>query len=124
MNPFTKSFTASGAIGHRRLVKFTGTDGVVALATAATDLIAGVTDYPSGAADGERIDVILLGPAEVVAGGNISAGASITAGAAGAAVAAAPATGANNVLAGIVLVGAASGDFVKAVIQRGHLQGA
>lgn len=65
----------------------------------------------------------MLGPAEVVAGGNISAGAAITAGAAGAAVAAAPATGVNNVVAGYVLAGAVSGDFVKAFVQRGQIQG-
>lgn len=124
MNPHTKTFIASGAIGHRRLVKFTATDGVVALATAATDLIAGVTDFPSGAADGGRIDVIQLGPAEVVAGGNIGAGASFTAGAAGAAVAAAPAAGVNNVLGGFTEAAAAAGDFVRVFVQRGHIQGA
>ncbi len=124
MNPHIKTFVASGAIGHRRLVKFTATDGVVALATAATDLIAGVTDFPSGAADGGRVDVIMFGPAEVVAGGNISAGGNITAGAAGAAVAPAPAAGVNNVLAGFVVAGAVAGDIVSAFIQRGSIQGA
>lgn len=124
MNPHIKTFVASGAIGHRRLVKFTANDGEVALATAATDIIAGVTDFPSGAADGERIDVILFGPAEVVAGGTIAPGAAITAGAAGAAVAAAPAAGVNNITAGFVMAGAVAGDFVRAFIQRGSIQGA
>lgn len=124
MNPHTKTFIASGAIGHRRLVKFTATDGVVALATAASDLIAGVTDFPSGAVDGGRIDVIQLGPAEAVAGGVIAPGASFTAGAGGSAVTAAPAAGVNNIVAGFTEVGAAAGDFVPVFIQRGHLQGA
>lgn len=124
MSRIVKSFVASGAIGHRRLVKFTGNDGEVALATAATDLIAGVTDFPSGAASGGRIDVVLFGPAEVVCGGSISPGAFITAGAAGVAVAAAPAAGVNNVTAGFLLHGGASGDFARAHVQRGHLQGA
>lgn len=124
MSRIVKNFVASGDIGHRRLVKFTATDGVVALATAPADLIAGVTDYPSGAADGGRIDVVLFGEAEVVAGGTIAPGAAFTAGAAGAAVAAAPAAGANNVIGGFVLAGAAAGDFVRAFVQRGHLQGA
>jgi hypothetical protein len=34
MNPHIKTFIASGAIGHRRLVKFTANDGEVALAGA------------------------------------------------------------------------------------------
>jgi hypothetical protein len=124
MNPHIKTFVASGAIGHRRLVKFTANDGEVALATAATDIIAGVVDFPSGAANGERVDVVLFGPAEVVAGGTITPGALITAGAAGAAVAAAPASGANAVTAGFVLAGAVAGDFVRAFVQRGSIQGA
>ena len=124
MNPHTKNFAASGAVGHRRLVKFTATDGVLALATAPTDLIAGVSDCPGGVADGQRFDVIQHGPAEVVAGGTIAPGASFTAGAAGAAFAAAPAAGVNNVVAGFTETGAVVGDFVRAFVQRGHIQGA
>lgn len=124
MTRFVKTFVASGAIGHRRLVKFTADEGVVALATAATDIIAGVADYPSGAVDGERVDVVLFGPAEVVAGGVFAAGASLTAGAAGAAVAAAPAAGVNAFTAGFPLTPAVAGDFVKAFVQRGVIQGA
>lgn len=121
MNPHVKTFVASGAIGHRRLVKFTANDGEVALATAATDKIAGVTDFPSGAPSGGRIDVVMFGPAEVVAGGNITPGALITAGAAGVALAAAPAAGTSVTTAGFSMVGAVSGDFVRAFIQRGAL---
>ncbi|CAN7258647.1 hypothetical protein [Brucella pseudogrignonensis] len=124
MNPHIKTFVAAGAIGHRRLVKFTANDGEVALATAATDKIAGVVDFPSGAKAGERIDVVLFGPAEVVAGGAIIPGAEFTAGAAGVAVAAAPASGASAVTAGFVMTAAASGDFVRAFIQRGNLTAA
>jgi hypothetical protein len=121
MNPHIKTFVASGAIGHRRFVKFTANDGEVALATAATDKIAGVTDFPSGAASGERIDVVMFGPAEVVAGGAITPGALITAGAAGVAVAAAPSAGTSVTTGGFSMVGAASGDFVPVFVQRGAL---
>ncbi|SOC41572.1 hypothetical protein SAMN05892877_10910 [Rhizobium subbaraonis] len=124
MSRIVKNFVAAAAIGHRRLVKFTANDGEVALATAATDLIAGVTDFPGGAEAGDRIDVVLFGQAEVVAGGTIAAGALFTAGAAGAAVAAAPAAGANGSTAGMVLTGAVSGDIVRALINRGSIQGA
>ncbi|WP_411037628.1 hypothetical protein [Shinella sp. BYT-45] len=124
MSRIVKNFVASGAVGHRRLVKFTANDGEVALATAATDLIAGVTDFPGGAESGQRIDVVLFGPAEVVCGGTIAPGAAITAGAGGAAVAAAPAAGANNVTGGFLLQGAVANDIARAIVQRGHIQGA
>lgn len=124
MSRIVKNFLAAAAIGHRRLVKFTANDGEVALATAATDAIAGVTDFPNGAEAGERIDVVLFGTAEVVAGGTIAAGALFTAGAAGVAVAAAPAAGVNNSTGGMVLTGAVSGDFVRVLVQRGSIQGA
>ncbi|EXL08215.1 hypothetical protein BG46_01420 [Brucella anthropi] len=118
MNPHIKTFVAAGAIGHRRLVKFTGNDGEVALATAATDLLAGVVDFPSGAKAGDRIDVVIFGPAEVVAGGAIAPGISFSAGADGAAVAAAAA---GDTTGGFVLTAAASGDFVRAFVQRGSV---
>lgn len=124
MTPLIKNFVASGAIAHRALLKFTATDGVLAVATAAADLIAGVADCPGGAADGERFDAVIFGPAEVVCGGAISPGGFITAGAAGKAVAAAPAAGANAVLAGRLLVGGANGDFARAFINPGMMQGA
>ncbi|WP_457587295.1 hypothetical protein [Ensifer canadensis] len=124
MNPLIKNFVASGAIGHRALLKFTATDGVLAVATAPADVIAGVADCPGGAKDGERFDAVLFGPAEVVCGGAISPGAFITAGAGGKAMAAAPAAGANAVLAGRLLVGGANGDFARAFINPGMMQGA
>jgi hypothetical protein len=124
MTRHVKTFVASGAIGHRRLVKFTANEGEVTLATAPTDVIAGVTDHPKGVSGGQRVDVVLFGPAEVVAGGTIGAGISITAGAAGAAVAAAPAAGVNAYTAGFTLTPAVSGDIVRAFVQRGLIQGA
>ena len=124
MSRIVKNFVASGAIGHRRYVKFTNTDGAVALATAPTDPIAGVTDYPDGAEDGERIDVVLFGSAEVVCGGTIAAGALVTAGAGGAAFAAAPAAGVNNATGGVLLQGAVANDIARVIVQRGSIQGA
>lgn len=123
MNPLIKTFVASGAIGHRKLVKFTANDGEVVLATAAADNVIGVTDYPSGATNGQRIDVVLFGVAEVEAGGTLAPGAYIAADASGKAVAAAPAAGANNGVAGRILVNGASGDFAKAFINPTRIQG-
>lgn len=123
MNKIIKNFTASGAIAHRRLVKFTATDGVVAQASAATDKIAGVVDYPSGAIDGGRVDVVLFGIADVDYGGTVAAGADITSDASGKAVAAAPGAGVNNNTAGRGLTGAIAGDIAKTFINPGKIQG-
>ncbi|WP_320202462.1 hypothetical protein [Agrobacterium rosae] len=123
MNPHTKTFTASGAIGHRRQVKFTATDGVVALATAPTDVIAGVTDFPGGATDGKRIDVVLFGPAEIECGGTMTPGATFTTDATGRAVAAAPAAGVNNYIGGRVHENTVIGDYATAFINPSRIQG-
>ncbi|MBN9243386.1 MAG: DUF2190 family protein [Mesorhizobium sp.] len=124
MNPFVKTFLASAALVHRQLVVFTANDGEVAPAASATGKIAGVVDQPGGAASGGRVDVVLFGPAEVVAGGTIAAGDFITADADGNAVVAAPAAAVNNVVAGRTLAKAVDGDIVKAFINPGSVQGA
>lgn len=124
MNPHIKNFVASGAVGHQVQVKFTANDGEVAVATAPTDKIAGVTDCPGGVANGGRVDVILFGPAKVKCGGTITPGAAITAGAAGVAVAAAPAAGVNANIAGRLLVNAVNGDIAEAFVNPGTIQGA
>lgn len=124
MNPFVKTFVAAVDLAHRAIVEFTANDGEVTLSTTASGPIAGVVDHPGGAKTGERVDVVLFGPAEVVAGGAILPGRFFVAGAGGKAVAAAPAAGANNVIGGRVLVGAANNDIVKAFINPGSMQGA
>jgi hypothetical protein len=118
-----KTFIAATAIAHNRLVKAGANDGEVALATASTDAIIGVVDYPSGAAIGERVDVVLFGEAEVIAGGTITPGAFITADAAGAAIAAAPAAGVNARTPGLLLINAVSGDIARALIVPNRIQG-
>jgi hypothetical protein len=105
---------ASGAVGGRRIVKFGAADNLAAVATAATDLAIGVSDRIVDAADGDTVDVIIDGSAEVVAGGTIARGASVTAGAAGVAVAAA--TG--NIAIGYALASAVAGDFVDVALSR------
>lgn len=123
MNSYTRTFVCSGAIGHRRQVKYTGNDGEVALATSPTDIIAGVTDFPGGAKDKERIDVVLFGPAEIELGGTVGPGAGVTADANGKAVAAAPAAGVNHFILGRVLVNAVAGDIAKAFVNPHRIQG-
>lgn len=123
MNPHIQTFVASGAIGHRRQVKFTANDGEVALATAPTDVIAGVTDFPGGATNGQRIDVVLFGPADVEVGGVVTPGAGITADASGKAIAAAPGAGVNHFVSGRLLVNGAAGDIAKAFVNPHRIQG-
>jgi hypothetical protein len=120
-----KTYVASGAIPHRRQVKFTANDGEVTLATAATDVICGVTDFPNGAADKGRVDVVLFGPAEVECGGTMSPAttAGFTSDANGKAVAAAPGAGVNHYVGGRVLVNAVSGDIAKVIVNPDRIQG-
>lgn len=123
MTRIVKTFVASGALAHRRQVKATATEGVVALATDPTDDIIGVVDYPSGAANGERVDVVLFGPAEVEGGGAVPFGKLFTCDANGRAVVAAPAAGINNGVGGRTLATVASGDFFRAFVNPTRIQG-
>ncbi len=118
-----KSFTATTAIPHRRQVKFATNDGEVALATAATDLVVGVSDCPGGAAIGERVDIVMLGETELDMGGTVAAGAFFTADASGKGVACAPTAGNNARAGGIMMVGAVSGDIARVLITATRPQG-
>lgn len=119
----TKSYTTSADVARRLILKLTAND-TVAKATAATDLILGVADSAFDVSSGERVDVILDGIAECVAGGNITRGALVTADANGAAVAAAPSAGVNNRVLGIAMKSAVSGDIVDVLIRQHQIQGA
>lgn len=124
MNALIKTFIAAGTIAHRRIVTFNATDGEVAQATGPTQRLAGVADCPGGANVGQRIDVVLFGPADVDYGGTVAPGGYITSDADGKAVAAAPAQGVNNFLAGRVLTNAVSGDIAKTLVIPSIMQGA
>lgn len=87
-----RTYTAAAAIPRRRIVKFTG-DGIVGLATAATDDQIGVTTDVDADAAGDRVDVYRLGPVEIEVGGNIARGKDITSDGSGKAVQSAPAAG-------------------------------
>lgn len=109
-----KAYVASGAIAAYSVVKPGATAGTVALATAATDKILGaVGELP--VVDGERVDVILDGIADMRAGGTISAGDLLTAAAGGAVVVAA----AGNRIVGMALNAAVSGDRLPVFLTQG-----
>lgn len=118
-----KNFIASGAILACCLTKPGATAGTVAVATAATDLINGVSDE-LGADDGGRIDVHKSGIVPVTAGAAFSAGAPLTATAGGKAILAAPAAGANVRIIGFAEEAAvADGDIVNVLFAPGVIQG-
>jgi hypothetical protein len=118
-----KNFLATTAMPHRRQVKAGANDGEVALATASTDNIIGVTDCPGGAAIGDRIDVVLLGETELDIGGTIAFGAFFTADGTGKGVAAAPAAGVNARTGGLMTIGAVSGDVARVLVTPSRIQG-
>lgn len=70
-----KTFTAGAAIAINTIVKFT-TDDKVINSTAVADLSIGVA-LEAAAADGDRIDVAVMGIANVKAAGVIAAGESV-----------------------------------------------
>jgi Iap family predicted aminopeptidase len=123
MNPgLTKTYVADGDIPARAIVKAGSAEGTVAVATAATDAIIGVSERLD-AADGDRVDVIHTGIAEIKLGGAVTYGDFLTAGALGVAVSAAPAAGVNARIAGMTLSSGVSGDIIDMLITLNRIQG-
>ncbi len=81
-----QSFTAQGALNHRQIVAWGTADGTVKAATGPTDAIIGIVDYPGGAIDTGRVDVVRDGVTEVVLGGAVTRGDPLTSDANGCAV--------------------------------------
>lgn len=120
-----RNFTATNAaIGRSRIVRFDGTTQTLVLqASASTDNLIGVAEGVEIAAS-ERVDVVLSGVAEVVAGAAFNAGAKLTSDSAGRAVAAAPSAGTNAQIVGVALQQAgAAGDIVSILVAPGAVQG-
>ena len=84
---FVRSYTADGAIGANLIVKPGGSDGTMALATGATDALMGVL-LELDAADGDRIDIVRDGIADILYGGDIAMGDPLTSDSQGRAIAA------------------------------------
>lgn len=118
-----KNYTASGAIGQYLVGKFGSADGTVAQASAATDLSIGVCCQPGGAADGERVDIVRSGMAEVQYGGTVARGKKLTVNSAGKVVEAAPSTGSNVQIIGIAEVSGVANDIVWMMLAPSVMQG-
>ncbi len=106
-----KQFVAGAAIAANRIVKFDTTDGTVIQAAAASDLLLGVCGAVAPAS-GERVDVVMVGIAEVEFAGTVARGAMVTADANGKGVAAAS----TNRTIGIALVTTAAGDIAPVLL--------
>jgi len=111
----TKNFVADGDLEKYSFAAAGEDDGTAAQAAGATAPILGVTTIV-GAADGERVDVILDGIAYVTAGGTIAYGAQVTANSAGKAV-----TASTGHSAGIALEAATADDVIPVLITRGFV---
>ncbi|MCY1648175.1 hypothetical protein OVA11_14215 [Caulobacter sp. SL161] len=116
-----RTYIAGGAITARSFVKFSA-DGVVVVATAATDDIIGIT-AELDVVQGERVDVYRAGSAELRLGGTVARGAPLTAAAGGARVAAAPAAGVRNRHGAFAEVSGVSGDIIDVEIDLGFITG-
>ncbi len=121
-NVFNRNYTASGAIGAYLIVKPGATDGTIAAAAAATDALIGVNESVA-AANGERVDIVKAGIADVLFGGIVAAGDPLTADLTGKAVKAAPAVAANVRIIGFAEVAAVAGDIGPMLIAPGVMQG-
>ena len=125
-NGLIKTFVAATAIDHCRFVKFDTTDKTIALATAAADLVLGVSDFnPAGtqAAIGERVDVGLTWIATVLYGGTVTRGQLIMTDSTGRAITAAAAAGVNVRTCGIAMVSGVVGDLGAVLLMPGSFQG-
>jgi hypothetical protein len=117
-----KNFTAEADIAPYTIVKAGTAVGSVIPATTATESLMGVATMVS-ADSGERVDIILMGVAEVLYGGNVSAGDYLTSDSNGKAVAAAPAAGTNNGIIGKAILAGVSGDVGSVLLLQTRIQG-
>ena len=122
-NPLlTKNFVAGAAVAKRRIVMFGTADTQVLQAAGSTDAMFGVS-AELDAATGQRVDVHVVGLAEVDYGGNVTRGDELTADANGNAVAAAPAAGVNARVIGVAMVSGVAGDVGSVQLAPGQIQG-
>jgi hypothetical protein len=120
MNLVIKSFRANALVSGMRFAAASATNKEVVTATAATDKIMGVADT-FDVETGEMADVILSGPAPVIAGGDVEFGDPVTAGPDGRAVKAVPVAGSIVRYGGFALQDAAENDRFDVNIAPGIL---
>lgn len=112
MKPLIKTYLSEGANSQYLIAKQGTADNEAAKSDAAAATGLGVVNQPGTIADGERIDITMMGEGEVMCGGTIAAGRSFTSDSAGKAVLAT--TGQRAV--GIVRETGADGRIVPCVV--------
>lgn len=117
-----KTYTAEGAIAARRFVVHGSADRLAVQASDGSAAIMGVTERLA-VADGERVDVIKTGLAEIEYGGAVTRGDPLTADASGKAVKANPAAGVNAHIGGWAEISGVSGDYGLVNIAPSRIQG-
>lgn len=119
-----KSMIAEAAISPGRVVKFGTADGQVLQSTGATDSHIGIVDEVGQADANGRVDVVLMGIVEAVAGAAITRGALLSADSSGRVITAAASAGSNVRVIGVALVSAgAAGDIINISVEPGSFQG-
>lgn len=112
----TKTFTAEAVIAKNTIVKLgTATDGVLP-AVGNTNFLIGIATE-AAAAIGDRIDVQVMGIAEVIAGGNVTKGHEMTSDANAQAVEGTGAT-AKQYAIGVAFDSGVAGDVIPLMIVR------
>lgn len=116
-NPgLTKTFTAATAIAKYRVVKLDAADDSVALATAVSDPLIGVSAAPADIASGARIDVTFSGIVLAEAGAAIDKNADLTVDASGRVVASA--AGTDSIIGRALEAATAAGDVISIEINK------
>jgi hypothetical protein len=110
-----KTFVALSAVAGRTVVTFGAADGQVVAASAVSNPLLGVTEQ-IGSRDNERVDVIVAGIAEVVAGGSITRGDPLTVNASGQVVTSSVGT---DRIIGIAMQNAVANDIIDCLLAQG-----
>jgi Uncharacterized conserved protein (DUF2190) len=118
----SKSFNAAGAIAANSIVKVGANDYDVLQGAAATDFLIGIT-AETPAIPAERVDVIMIGIADLKINATVARGALLTSDASGLGITAAPAAAANNRIIGTALISGVAGDIIPVLIGPGMVQG-
>lgn len=120
---YARTFIAEGAITVNRLVRFSPTvEGQVVQSAAVTDRIAGVYVGPGNAANGDTVQVCMLGECNLEVSGAVGRGSALTTNASGQGVTAAPAAGTNNKIAAVALI-AGSSNTIPVLVVPSSFQG-
>lgn len=121
-----RGYEASAAMGAYKIARFSDVSATskIALATANTDALLGVTGSLATAV-GDMADIIMSGIGLVTLGGTVTAGAELTADASGNAIAAVPTAGVFMSVVGKALAPGVSGDVIEILVSpRAFYRGA